>query len=106
MRVAVAVTNTGVRAGATVCSATSSRRARATTISRVRTLQAFAKVALAPGASTNVELTLDRRAFATWDVAAHAGSCRPATYAHRRGHRRRATWRRPASIECRDGIAG
>ena len=46
-----------------------------------RTLQAFAKVALAPGAWSTVDVLLDRQAFATWDVVTHGWVVPPGAYA-------------------------
>ncbi|WHU04973.1 glycoside hydrolase family 3 C-terminal domain-containing protein [Sphingomonas sp. NIBR02145] len=46
----------------------------------VRQLRAFAKVALAPGESRRVSLTIDPRAFATWDEAEHRWRVRPGAY--------------------------
>ena len=69
--VALTLTNTGDRAGSTVAQiyvgapAGSVRRP-------LRVLAGFAKVALAPGASQQVTVTLDARAFAFFDVAARA----------------------------------
>ncbi|MEU0212384.1 fibronectin type III-like domain-contianing protein [Streptomyces canus] len=65
--VGVTVTNTGGRFGKHVVLVyvTAPRRPVS---SPARELHGFAKVALAPGESTTVELTLDRRAFAYWDI--------------------------------------
>ena len=64
----VTVTNTGDRAGKHVVqlyvASTAGPVRRA-----ARELRAFAKVALEPGQSSTVEFTLDRRAFAYWNVA-------------------------------------
>lgn len=46
----------------------------------VRELAAFRKVVLEPGESTTVEFTLDRRAFAYWDVAKHRWRVQGGTY--------------------------
>jgi beta-glucosidase len=46
----------------------------------IRTLQAFAKVELAAGESGAVTLQLDRRAFSSWDVAAHGWVVPPGAY--------------------------
>ncbi|GAA3383477.1 glycoside hydrolase family 3 C-terminal domain-containing protein [Cryptosporangium minutisporangium] len=65
--VAVTVTNTGTRAGKHVVQvyvATDAGSVRRP----VRELRAFTKVALEPGETRAVELTLDRRAFAYYDV--------------------------------------
>jgi beta-glucosidase len=65
--VSVAVTNTGERAGRHVVQvyvATTAGPVRRP----ARELRAFTKVLLGPGESRTVELALDRRAFAYWDV--------------------------------------
>ncbi|WP_218938096.1 family 78 glycoside hydrolase catalytic domain [Actinomyces culturomici] len=65
--VRVRVTNTGGRAGAHVVQvyvAAPSGPVRRP----VRELRGFEKVALEPGESTTVEIVLDRRSFAYWDV--------------------------------------
>src|SRR4029079_17487525 len=71
-RVTVPVTNSGDRPGTTVVQCYVAAPRSGDDDQPVRTLAAFAKVALVAGASTDVELALDRRAFSTWDVAAHA----------------------------------
>ncbi|MER6492865.1 beta-glucosidase [Streptomyces griseorubiginosus] len=43
-------------------------------------LRAFTKVALAPGESTTVEITLDRRAFAYWDIDRDDWTVTPGQY--------------------------
>ena len=43
-------------------------------------LKAFAKIALAPGASRTVEFTLDERALAFWDEQAHAWKVEPGDF--------------------------
>lgn len=65
--VSVTVTNTGDRFGKHVVQiyVTAPRRPVS---SPARELRGFAKVALAPGESTTVEIALDRRAFAHWDI--------------------------------------
>ena len=45
-----------------------------------RELRAFAKVALDPGQSTTVELTLDNRSFASWDTVEHDWVVEPGRY--------------------------
>ncbi|MGC4175886.1 glycoside hydrolase family 3 C-terminal domain-containing protein [Demequina sp.] len=69
--VTVTVTNTGKRAGSEVVQLYV-RDVESTVYRPAKELRAFAKVALAPGESQKVTLRLDRRAFAVWDVAAHA----------------------------------
>ncbi|MBM6401398.1 glycoside hydrolase family 3 C-terminal domain-containing protein [Phycicoccus sonneratiae] len=65
--VAVRVTNTGQRAGATVVQCYVADP-EASVDREVRTLQGFAKVTLEPGASEVVEIVLDQRAFSWWSV--------------------------------------
>lgn len=68
--VSVDVTNTGDRAGSEVVQLYV--RDRESTLRRPdKELKAFAKVRLEPGETRTVELELDRRSFAVWDVAAH-----------------------------------
>jgi beta-glucosidase len=73
------VSNSGTREGAEVAqvyvgdpSATVARPARE--------LKAFRKVRLAPGQNTHVTLTLDRRAFAWYDVKRHAWQVDPGRF--------------------------
>ncbi|MCL8014905.1 glycoside hydrolase family 3 C-terminal domain-containing protein [Streptomyces sp. AS02] len=63
----VTVTNTGDRFGKHVVQVYVTSPKRPVT-SPARELRGFAKVALAPGESTVVEIALDRRAFAFWDI--------------------------------------
>ncbi|MGW1718315.1 glycoside hydrolase family 3 C-terminal domain-containing protein [Streptomyces sp. NPDC002156] len=63
----VGVTNTGDRFGKHVVQVYVSAPERPVS-SPARELRGFAKVALAPGESTTVEIALDRRAFAYWDI--------------------------------------
>ncbi|MER5225448.1 glycoside hydrolase family 3 C-terminal domain-containing protein [Streptomyces flaveus] len=63
----VRVTNTGDRFGKHVVQIYVAAPERPVS-SPVRELRGFAKVALAPGESTTVEIALDRRAFAYWDI--------------------------------------
>lgn len=72
VRVSVPVTNTGDRRGSTVVQAYVGLPRSGDDDQPLRTLAAFTKVTMAPGATRTVELTLDRQAFATWDVDAHA----------------------------------
>lgn len=77
--VTVPVTNTGGRHGSTVvqcyveAATDGPRRPR-------RELRGFARVEADPGASTEAVLWLPERAFAVWDVAAHAWVVPPGTY--------------------------
>ncbi|GAB3008679.1 glycoside hydrolase family 3 C-terminal domain-containing protein [Streptomyces pseudoechinosporeus] len=63
----VTVTNTGDRFGKHVVQVYVAAPERPVS-SPARELRGFAKVALAPGESTTVEIDLDRRAFAYWDI--------------------------------------
>ncbi|MET7896570.1 beta-glucosidase family protein [Streptomyces mirabilis] len=65
--VSVTVTNTGDRFGKHVVQMYVAAPGRPVG-SPARELRGFAKVALAPGESTTVEIALDRRAFAYWDI--------------------------------------
>ena len=64
----VTVTNVGKRAGSEVVQVYVHDVA-STAYRPVKELKAFAKVLLAPGAAQKVTVSLDRRAFAFWDVA-------------------------------------
>ena len=70
LTVALTVANVGDRAGSDVVQVYV-RDVEASVRRPVQELKGFAKVHLAPGASERVEVALDRRAFAVWDVAAH-----------------------------------
>ncbi|MEV4033660.1 glycoside hydrolase family 3 C-terminal domain-containing protein [Streptomyces umbrinus] len=63
----VTVTNTGDRFGKQVVQIYVTAPQRPVS-SPARELRGFAKVALAPGESATVEIPLDRRAFAYWDI--------------------------------------
>jgi len=69
--VSITVTNTGQRAGSDVVQVYV-RDLESSVYRPYQELRAFAKVHLAPGASQQVTLRLDRRAFAVWDVASHS----------------------------------
>lgn len=70
VQVSVTVTNTGARAGSDVVQVYV--RDHESSVHRPdKELKGFAKVHLEPGASQQVTISLDRRAFAVWDVAAH-----------------------------------
>lgn len=70
VNVAVSVTNTGERAGKHVVQVYVSTETGP--IRRpLRELRAFEKVSLEPGETRRVELRLDRRAFAYWDIEQH-----------------------------------
>jgi beta-glucosidase len=81
VRVTVPVTNTGARAGSTVVQCYVEPPRSGDDDQPLRTLAAFAKIAVAPGASSTVELALGRRAFSTWDVGAHRWVVPAGTYA-------------------------
>lgn len=68
--VSLRVANVGKRAGSDVVQVYV-RDPESTLHRPDKELKGFAKVHLAPGESTDVQVTLDRRAFAVWDVAAH-----------------------------------
>jgi len=68
--VAVDVTNTGDRAGSEVVQVYV-HDAAASVDRPDQELKQFAKVSLTPGETRRVELTLDDRAFAFWDVSRH-----------------------------------
>ena len=77
--VSVTVTNTGARPGRHVVQvyvATTAGPVRRP----ARELRAFTKVSLEPGESRTVELELDRRAFAYWDVREHGWVVAPGEY--------------------------
>ncbi|MGW9135683.1 glycoside hydrolase family 3 C-terminal domain-containing protein [Streptomyces sp. NPDC055681] len=66
-RATVTVTNTGERPGKHVVQIYVAAPSRPVN-SPARELRGFTKVALAPGESTIVEVDIDRRAFAYWDI--------------------------------------
>ena len=91
----VRVTNTGtVRGAETVqCYVHDAE----SSVSRpLQELKAFAKVFLDPGESRDVTLALDERAFAFWDVAAHAWTVEPGAFELRVGTSSRAIAHRVA----------
>lgn len=67
------VTNTGPRSGSDVVQIYV-RDVECTVRRPDKELKGFAKVHLDPGESRSVTVSLDRRAFAVWDVASHAWS--------------------------------
>lgn len=69
-KVSLTVTNTGSRAGSDVVQVYV-RDVESTVYRPVKELKGFAKVHLEAGASEKVIVSLDHRAFAVWDVAAH-----------------------------------
>jgi beta-glucosidase len=78
------VTNTGDRAGSDVVQLYV-HDAGSTAYRPDHELRAFAKVHLEPGASEEVALALDRRAFAFWDPGHHAWVVEPGTFELRAG---------------------
>ena len=70
LTVSVTVTNTGDRAGSDVVQVYV-RDVESSVDRPAKELKGFAKVHLEPGASETVEIALDRRSFAVWDVDAH-----------------------------------
>jgi beta-glucosidase len=77
--VGLRVTNTGLRAGAEVVQLYV--RDVASSVPRPdRELKDFAKVHLEPGESRLLTLTLDRRAFAFWDVTSHQWQVEPGRF--------------------------
>lgn len=84
VRVEVPIRNVGDRAGSTVVQCYVESRQRS--VGRpIRTLQGFAKVAAAPGATAQAVIELDTRAFSSWDVAAHGWVIAPGEYAIKLG---------------------
>lgn len=77
--VTLTVTNTGGRAGSDVIQLYVGP-VEAIDGLPLRELEAFAKVHLEPGASTEVDLHLDERSFAHWDPDADRWSVAPGTY--------------------------
>jgi beta-glucosidase len=77
--VTVEVTNTGGRRGSEVVQLYV-RDVEASVPRAPRELKGFAKVSLDPGESSSVELSLDERSFAFWDVAAHEWVVEPGTF--------------------------
>jgi beta-glucosidase len=76
--VGVDVTNTGRRAGSDVVQAYVGDPAAAG--EPPRQLKAFQKVTLRPGQTRHVTLSLDRRAFSTWDSAGQRWTALPGRY--------------------------
>lgn len=79
IRVRIPVTNTGARAGSEVVQLYVANP-EGPVPRPVRELRAFAKVALAPGETRTVDLTLPPRAFAYWDVSASGWRVAPGLY--------------------------
>jgi beta-glucosidase len=83
------VTNTGTVRGAETVQCYV-RDVEASVARPPQELKAFAKVWLDPGEAREVVLDLDDRAFAFWDVAAHAWTVEPGTFELRVGTSSRA----------------
>ena len=77
--VAFDVTNTGARAGAEVAQVYVGER-RPPVPRPPKELKGFAKVELRPGESKRIQIALDRRAFAFYDVAANAWRAQPGVF--------------------------
>jgi beta-glucosidase len=75
------VTNTGARPGSEVVQLYVGFPEGFPVEQPLRSLKAFAKVELAPGASKRVELVLGPRAFAYWSTAANDWRVEPGCYA-------------------------
>ncbi|HYI19801.1 MAG TPA: glycoside hydrolase family 3 C-terminal domain-containing protein [Solirubrobacteraceae bacterium] len=82
--VTLTVTNTGERAGSDVVQLYV-HDAESTAFRPEHELRAFAKVQLEPGASEEVALRLDRRAFAFWDPGHHDWVVEPGRFELRAG---------------------
>ena len=74
------VTNTGKVAGAEVAQLYLSLPSTSGVSQPPRALKAFSRVALAPGKSAHVTLTLNARSLSYWDVAAHDWKIAPGQY--------------------------
>jgi beta-glucosidase len=107
--VSVEVTNTGARAGREVVQLYV-RPLNAPVTRPDRELKAFAKVALGPGESTTVTLTLDGRSFAHWDTDRRAWWAAPGPYeilvgSSSRAIHQRAAWTVPDDLPIPPGDA-
>ncbi|WP_345802981.1 glycoside hydrolase family 3 C-terminal domain-containing protein [Microbacterium sp. AZCO] len=78
--VRVTVENTGTRDGAHVVQVYVDASALGTVQRSARELRAFRKVHVPAGGAVEVELELDRRAFAYWDVDLHDWAVTPGSY--------------------------
>jgi len=76
VRISVEVSNVGERSGAEVVQVYV-RDPSAADDEPDKQLRQFARVELAPGETRGVSLELSKRAFAHWDVAAHAWAVKP-----------------------------
>jgi beta-glucosidase len=79
LTVTVPVTNTGSRDGDCVVQLYV-RDVESSLVRPEKELKGFARVHLASGASTNVDMTLDDRSFSFWDPAAHAWRAEPGEF--------------------------
>jgi beta-glucosidase len=77
--VSVPVTNTGDRAGDAVVQLYV-RDVESTLVRPEKELKGFGRIQLDAGASGNVEISLDDRAFQFWDPAAHAWRVEPGEF--------------------------
>jgi beta-glucosidase len=73
------VTNRGSRRGTEIVQVYVGDR-ESSVVRATKELKAFAKVALEPGASQRVELTLDERSFAFWDTDQHDWKVEPGQF--------------------------
>ena len=74
------VANSGAVAGAEVAQVYVAMPSSAAVPQPPKQLKAFQKVKIEPGNSAHIRLTLSKRAFQYWDVAAHGWKTAPGTY--------------------------
>ena len=79
LTVSVPVTNTGARAGDAVVQLYV-RDVESTLVRPEKELRGFGRIALEPGATGSVEITLDERAFQFWDPATHGWRADPGEF--------------------------
>jgi len=80
VKVSFTVKNTGPLAGTEVAQVYVAQPGTAGVVQPPHQLKGFARVTLAPGASKQVEITLDARGFSYWDVGSHGWKIAPGTY--------------------------
>lgn len=80
VEVSFSVKNTGTREGAEVAELYVGD-SHSSVARPVKELKGFAKLTLRPGESRRASITLDRRAFAYWDVRSHAWRVEPGEFA-------------------------
>src|SRR5439155_1381895 len=80
LTVSVAVTNTGRRAGSEVVQVYVGHPAVEAVPEPPNQLAAFARVDLRPGQTRRIEMKINPRGFAHWDVATHAFVVTPGVY--------------------------